>query len=223
MGHKYDETAQHYVSGFIGINSQSIIHEREQCLDLYKESSSMMANRNLLAPKPPGSMLTESPYERVPQVLQEKIQSTTQVVSTVPLSASQKYELRRQTREKAYQKDRRQYLEGKSKAVRATAPTTSTVPSREPSRYLLALLKFEPERQAVLDLMFRNYDGNDEIRAELSLTRVLEPLIKMARSQRKCYTYKTAEPNKQNCCSDCNKDLVKYASFRFIQAPAHIF
>lgn len=70
MGHKYDDTAQYYVSGFIGIDSQSIIHRREQCLELYKESSSIIANRNLLAPKPPGSMLTESPYEKCPHMVQ---------------------------------------------------------------------------------------------------------------------------------------------------------
>lgn len=116
------------------------------------------------------------------------------------LSATQGYELRRQSREKAYQKNRREYLDGKGKGVRATAPTT--VLSREPSRYLLALLKFEPERQLVVDLMFRKDDDTDNIMAALSLTEVLEPLISLARSQRKRYAYKTAEPTKQNCCVD---------------------
>ena len=167
MGHKYEDTAQYYVSGFIGIDSQSIIHEREQCLDLYKESSSMMANRNLLAPRPPGSTLTEPPCERATQTLQEKGEGSSKVVSTMLLSATQGYELRRQSREKAYQKNRREYLDGKGKGVRATAPTT--VLSREPSRYLLALLKFEPERQLVVDLMFRKDDDADNIMAALSL------------------------------------------------------
>lgn len=220
MGHKYDDTAQYYVSGFIGIDSQSIIHERKQCLDLYKESSSMMANRNLLAPKPPGSMLTESPYERVPQVLQEKEEGEIQILSTVPLSATQEYELRRQMREKAYQKNRQEYLEGKGEAVRATA-LRSTVLSRKPSRYLQALLKFEPERQAVVDLMFRDSDSEDKATSELSLTQVLEPLIKMAGSQRKRYTYKTAEPTRQTWCSDCDKDLVKYESFSIVRGSAY--
>lgn len=65
--------------------------------------------------------------------------------------------------------------------MRATAPTLA-IPSREPSRYLLALLKFEPERRAVLDLMFPSGDENDEFTAKLPLAQVLEPLIKMARS-----------------------------------------
>ncbi|KAF1359292.1 hypothetical protein EJ07DRAFT_156196 [Lizonia empirigonia] len=193
MGHKYDDTAQYYVSGFIGIDSQSIIHGREQCLELYKESSSMMANRNLLAPKPPGSILTEPPCERAPKLPQEKGMSSPNVVSAMSLSTTQEYELRRQTRERAYQKDRREYLEGKGKSVRATAPTLA-VPSREPSRYLQALLKFEPERKAVLDLMFPSGEEDNEFTAKMPLAQVLGPLIKMARSQRKRYTYKTAEP-----------------------------
>ena len=208
MGHKYEDTAQYYVSGFIGIDSQSIIHEREQCLDLYKESSSMMANRNLLAPKPPGSMLTESPYERTIHVLEEKEERNPKVVSTMLLSATQEYELRRQSREKAYQKDRQEYLEGKAGVVRETSPI-STALSREPSRYLLALLKFEPERKLVLDVMFRKDDGTDKITAVLSLTEVLEPLVKLASSHRKRYAYKTAEPTEQGCCGDCSKDLTK--------------
>lgn len=70
MGQKYDDTAQLYAPYFIGIDSQSIIYRLEQCLELYKESSSMLvANRNLLAPKPPRSMLTESPCEKSQQVL----------------------------------------------------------------------------------------------------------------------------------------------------------
>ena len=82
MGHKSDDTAQYYVLGFIGIDSQSIIHQREQCLDLYKESSSMMANRNLLAPKPPGLILTEPPHEIATQKLKEKAEENAKVVST---------------------------------------------------------------------------------------------------------------------------------------------
>jgi len=51
--------------------------------------------------------------------------------------------------------------------------------------HLLALLKLEPERRLVLGLMFRNDDGTDKVKAALSLTRVLEPLVGLARSYRK--------------------------------------
>ena len=105
--------------------------------------------------------------------------------------------------------------------ARATAPI-SAVPVREPSRYLLALLKFEPERQAVLDLMFLKSDDGDEITGELPLAQILEPLIKIARSQRKRYTYRTAKLTQQNCCSNCNKSMIKYERFCYIQGPAYV-
>jgi hypothetical protein len=83
IGHKYEDTAQYYVSGFISINSQSIIHKREQCLNLYKESSSIMANRNLLAPKLLGLILTELPHKIATQKLKEKGEENTKVVLTI--------------------------------------------------------------------------------------------------------------------------------------------
>lgn len=98
MEHKYDNTAQYYICfRFLGIDSRFIIHGHEKCLELYKESSSMMSNRNLLAPKTPGSMLTESPCERTPQILQEEQKGSPEIISNRALSATQEYELRRQT------------------------------------------------------------------------------------------------------------------------------
>lgn len=70
LGHKGEETAQYYVSGFVGINSQLIIHERDQRLELYKESSSMIANRNLLAPKPHGATLVQQTSAKTDQLLE---------------------------------------------------------------------------------------------------------------------------------------------------------
>jgi len=198
------------VSGFIRIDSQSIIHRRKQCLKLYKESSSIIANRNLLAPRPPGSILTESPFCKGPKILQEKEKGSPEVISTIALSAKQKYKFQQQTREKAYYKDRQEYLKGNAIVARATAPTTAG-PVREPSRYLLALLKFEPKRQPVLDLMF--YES-DHITARLPLVQILKPLIQLARSQRKRYAYKTTKLTQHNCCSNCNKSLTKYARSR---------
>lgn len=43
----------------------------------------MMANRNLLAPKPPGSILTEPPCEKAPQLPQEKGKRSTDVISAM--------------------------------------------------------------------------------------------------------------------------------------------
>jgi hypothetical protein len=202
MGHSDKDTVQHYVGGFTGLDGQAIVHGLEQRPHLYRDASSMMTNRNLFAPRPPGSFLTEVSFKTAdtPTALEEPVQ----VVSLVALSAAQKYELSRQSRKRAYQKCRSDFLEGKGSAVRATAPNIPNQ-DREPSRYLSALLKFEPHRKAAVDLMFRN----DRLTSNLDFAEVLEPLIGMASTGRQRYVYKSAEPDEQNRCRDCGKDVTK--------------
>ena len=55
-----------------------------------------------------------------------------------------------------------EYLKGRSDVVRETTPISSIL-SREPSSYLPALLKFEPEHKLVLNLIFRNGDSTDQV------------------------------------------------------------
>ena len=82
---------------------------------------------------------------------------------------------------------------------------TSTTLSDDPSLYLLALLKSQPECKVVLDLIFCNDNGTDRIEAALSPTGVLLPLVRPARSHTKCYAYKTAESTKRDYCGVCPK------------------
>jgi hypothetical protein len=211
MGHKGEDTAQFYISGFVGIDSQSMVNGREQRLELYNESISMMANRNLLIPKPPGATLVETSYAKTElspsDILEDLNKNSENIVTILPLSADQQYQTRRQTRYKEYQKNREAFIEGTSDLAKVTTslPTSAEI-LRKPSRYLQALFKFEPDRKAVVDLMF-NEDGAS--RPELPLGKVLEPLIKLANPQKKRYAYKTAEPIEGNQCSDCKTTLAK--------------
>jgi hypothetical protein len=59
MGYTNDNTFQSYISSLIGIDAQSIVHGRAQRMDLVSNHGSMMFKRNLLAPMPPGSRLTD--------------------------------------------------------------------------------------------------------------------------------------------------------------------
>jgi hypothetical protein len=208
MGHKGEDTAQYYVSGFVGIDSQSMLHGREQRLDLYNESSSMMAHRNLLIPKPLGATLikTSSTEHILANILEDLEENNVEMVKTRPLSAKQEYEIRRQSRNKEYQKNRQQFIEGTSELETASTKTpTSEATLRKPSRYLQALLKFEPDRQNANDLMFCNQIPD----TGLLLSTILEPLTRLANPQRKRYAYKTAEPTEDNRCHDCTKNLTK--------------
>jgi hypothetical protein len=58
MGHSNDDTVMYYISGIIGVDSQSMVHGRDQRTELIEENTSMMSKRNLLALMPPGSQLT---------------------------------------------------------------------------------------------------------------------------------------------------------------------
>jgi hypothetical protein len=152
MGHSNKDTAQYYVSDFVALDGQSIAHGFKERLHLYRDSSSMMASRNLFAPRPPGSTLTEVSHKtaETPTASEKDVR----VVPTIVLSAAQEYGLRRQSRQRAYQKTRQDYLEGKGKAVREIAANNPSQ-SREPSRYLTALLRFEPHRKAAIELISR--------------------------------------------------------------------
>jgi len=214
MGHSDRNTIQHYVGGVTGLDGQGIVHGLGQRLHLYRNATSMMTNRNLFAPRPPGSFLTEVSIKRLgpgtpsaPTAPKEPAR----VVSRMVLSVAQEKELSLRSRKRAYQKNCSNFLKGKGPAIRATAPNMPNK-DREPSRYLLALLKFEPHRMAAIDRMFRK----DELTATLSFAEVLEPLIGMASVERQRYVYKSAEPDEQSRCRDCGKDVTKYVNPSFL-------
>jgi hypothetical protein len=70
--------------------------------------------------------------------------------------------------------------------------------------------------------MFRSDDGTDNIITALSLTEVLKLLVSLAKSQRKRYAYKTAEPTYKDCCGVCGMGLTKYVCLCSIQAPTYV-
>ena len=179
----------------------------------------MMANRNLLAPKPQGSTLIQQSSARTGQLLEalEALgEQDVEIIATTQLSPKQASKLRRQSRNRAYQKDRKDFYEGTATPTQqreSTSPSTDI--SRGPSRYLMALLKFEPERKSVIEMMFSDDDSVD---LELSLDVVLAPLIQLASPGKKRYAYKTAEPTPDNHCPDCAKNLSTLVTLLYISS-----
>ena len=177
----------------------------------------MMANRNLLAPKPHGATLVQQPFARTDQLLQalEALgEEDVEIIATRQLSANQAYELRRQSRNRGYKKNRLAFYEG-ANDIETDSEQHESIPdtSRTPSRYLKALLKFEPQREEVITLLFQDKEEKD---LELSLETVLPPLIRLASPAKKRYAYKTAEPASDGSCPDCTKDLTALVSFQSI-------
>jgi hypothetical protein len=142
----------------------------------------MMAKRNLFAPTPPGSQLTELVHKA-------PIPAEVDVMEVTTLTSSEHYEIRRQSRNKAYRKKREEFFE---EGGIAPAETVS-VPQRLPSRYLKALWKFDRDREAISNLMFP--DGKVDVGVAVPLETIIIPMASAARPGRRRYAYKDAEPS----------------------------
>ena len=151
LGHKSDDTAQFYLSGFVAINCQSIVHNQAERPKLIKYATSMISKRNLLAPMPPRAVLSEVVH-RDQQAPEEgsKINITGEILSLTP---EKKCTLKRQAREKDYLSHHKDFFNRKrkpsseklanvgqdlpeqiSKLTLEEGETSS--PLRKPSRYL---------------------------------------------------------------------------------------
>jgi hypothetical protein len=202
MGHTNDGTFQSYISSLVGIDTQSVIHGREQRVELISFNSSMMRTRNLLAPMPPGSRLTEMPPQKEVHIL--------------GATPAQQYAKRRQARREAFREERVHFFEdGPSTADKSLVE--SEVTSRQPSRYLRALFKFEQSRYKFATLLYP--DIGDDFASEkdqqllipddgqVSLREIVEPLTEIANPQRSRYKYRGSESLGNGYCSFCKKEI----------------
>jgi hypothetical protein len=196
MGHRGVDPMGFYVSGVVGIDSQSMVRGRPQRVGLLEKHTSMMAKRDLLAPPPPGSQLTKSTHSAPLSVENEVMELTT-------LTPGEHYKIRRQSRKKAYRAEREEFFEG-DRSLSAEA----VVPQRSPSRYLKALWKFDPDREALVNLIF--VDGKVDVGHEVALETIIAHMVNIADPRRRRYSYKSAEPLPGNICSVCSKTLDSY-------------
>jgi hypothetical protein len=204
MGHRGADPMGYYISGVVGIDSQSMVRGRPQRVDLLEKHTSMMARRNLWAPKPPGSQLVKLTQK-------SDVPDNEQVMELDPLTPSQHYEIRRQSRNKAYRKEREDFFEGD----RSPSTEAISVPQRSPSRYLKALWKFDRDREAIVKLIF--LDGKVDVGVEVALQTVISHMTNIAHPGRRRYSYKSAEPLPGNVCSVCRKQLDTYVRAAIVQ------
>jgi hypothetical protein len=196
MGHTSDKSMSYYISGLVGIDSQSMVRGRKQKQNLLDENSSMMAKRNLLAPQPPGSQLIHQSLRPV----REKVANIT------ALTPREQYEVRRQLRNKGYHKDCKSFYAGNDKASEGASLTE--LPRRLPSRFLKALWKFQPDRKRVVDLVYR--DGGFDLDTEIALESIVVPMINIAYPNKIRFAYDTAQPGPGYTCQDCETQLDGY-------------
>lgn len=232
MGHSTDGIMLTYLANVVHVDIQGIVLSRAQRMDLIRSQASMIAERNLLSPKPSGAQLTDKPtYHRsaTDDIALDRQPST---VTCADLSPTQQYELRRQSRKSMYSKSREEFFQDKEKYVRP-CPDSATCLSRSPSRYLRALLKHEPDRQRIGALLYPHaYSMEDEAELttedrEISMEtegggsttceEMLPYLIRMATPGKQCYTYRGAEPTADNRCPVCGDSLPVYVLLSNIQ------
>jgi hypothetical protein len=204
MGHSNDDTMNYYVTGIQDLDTQAIIRGKPQRLGLVDASISMMSRRNLLAPQPPGTQLIDQP-PRMAKV--EDIESfpgneDIAVLTVANLTQDEQYSSRRQSRNKAYRKQREDFFEGHQNIVKSLTPAN---PLRLPSRYLESLFKFEPNRRKVVDLLYPH--GVIHAKDALSLGQILEPMVEMANPKKRRYGYNSVEMTEDKRCGVCNQQL----------------
>jgi hypothetical protein len=194
----------YYVTGIQDLDTQAIIRGKPQRLGLVDASISMMSRRNLLAPQPPGTQLIDQPPRTTKAEDTENcLENEDLAVLTVAnLTPDEQCYSRRQFRNKAYRKQRKDFFEGRQNTATSSTPAN---PLRLPSRYLGSLLKFEPSRRRIIDLLYPQ--GVIHAKDALSLGQILEPMVEMANPRKQRYGYNSVEPTKDNRCGVCDQQL----------------
>ena len=205
MGHKDDFTFQSYISDTLGIDCQAIISGRpvrQGAVDFFR---SVMVGRKTLAPLPPGASLTDKYANRY-----AKWEETT-AVDPPDLKRKEAYELRRQSRKKAFNKARAEYFVGKpvpapdenaALTPRARATTPDAVRRAEPSVHLRSLLAYQWPRRSVIDLFFNLSEVE-----RLPLADAIGPLVALARTERAAAHYPESSPGENRDCPRCHKSF----------------
>lgn len=231
MGHTGEETFQFYISEIVAVDAQSMVLGTTPDNAFIEMNQSMGLDTNFMAPKPPGSCLTDIAGMRDTDGMSK-------------LSPAQQYEIRRQTRNRNYTKTRLKFWEDtEGLFVEDDLETTVDDPSlgtteeehwdsetavedsdtetavdddlendyqnewkdtddadpteRNPSRYLTALLRHQPDRRELIDMMFT--------KEEVPLVRVVNPMQRLADPSRGASTYSGVKPLKDGICPVCEK------------------
>jgi hypothetical protein len=238
MGHKSNDTFGYYKTGIQDINTQAIVRGRAQRSDIIEESMSILDNRDLAAPQPPGARLidmasyalnsdaeddrsdldgasdssSDSSIDSSVENEEKEDETQPRMLSVAKLTPAQQYNARPQFRKKAYQKQRKElfkdrddYFVAPDNQDSANLVPESTSQLRLPPRYLKSLLKHQPSRQKVIDLL--HPDGVPHVKNALCLSKTLEPLIELASPEKRRYMYSSVQIKDDSNCGVCKKSF----------------
>lgn len=231
MGQNNEEAFQYYISVVSGVDSQSIVQGKAPKTKFIEFNQSMKRRRNIEAPKPQGSLLTDvQPINTEP-------------VEIPQLSSKKQYEIRRQMRGKMYIKQRKEFFEfdvydqDSGQGVDSDQDSGQGADSdqdsghgmdsdeddsgekrvmvvRSPSRYLTALLRYDLPRRWIIEVLFDQKD--ESLSKKESLSRVVERFRIFAAQKHARSCYPRVRLGDDGCCQDCNKSLSQYVALNYV-------
>jgi hypothetical protein len=125
------------------------------------------------------------------------------VLLIAKMTPAQQCYARRQSRNIAYQKQRKEYFKGREEYLVTPEAPVSTGQDQQPSRYLKSLLKYQHSGRKIVDLLYPN--GLPHAENALPLADVVELLLEMARPEKRNYMYASVEIRNDNSCGVCTK------------------
>lgn len=246
MGHQDEATFMHYISRISGIDAKSVILGRNQETAMVGFLRSMAGSVNHTAPVPHGSCLTHSKRLMV-DIPSPGNQHTDDTYLTTPkMTTLQHYEARRRARRSEFQKKQSTFFETcdendqsndcddfnetddlpedqdfeartETNHQTATAEVLST--SRPgPTRYLLAVLHYEPSRLKLVDMLLqRPLLGPTAVAESISDYKMTDAITLFADIAKPTITpvhYQNAKPDADKCCPRCHKRLSNMAKLK---------
>ncbi|PVH92377.1 hypothetical protein DM02DRAFT_700065, partial [Periconia macrospinosa] len=208
MGNSLTVHANYYAADLVAIDTQALVNGRQPNQQLIEMNICMNRQADNQAPHKLGTRLTDVKTKT----------SECNVVAPL-LSVKQQYEQRRRMRDKNYEKERKAYLREREGLYMEVDPESDNnnqcdVQSaiREPSRYLTALLKHDPDRQKLIDLFYT--------RSSASMGECVDTLQRMANPAKQRTVYRGVKrPEVAAYCLFCLGDTAAPPHVRCAQHP----
>jgi hypothetical protein len=201
MGHLNKASYQYYHSASSGIDIQSIIHNRKPKEKLIQANQSMKLRRDVGAPQPPGALLTDVVGPR------------TVDKDASHLGKRQQYDLAKKAQRLDFNERRKAFFEKENEGNQESESedeeeeadddniviVEAKTDIRSPSRYLRAFLRYESNRQKIIDVLFTKQGS--------SMIDIIGALIRLRYRERERIEYPKAPIGDGDRCPDCNKQL----------------
>ncbi|THV66362.1 hypothetical protein D6D28_08415 [Aureobasidium pullulans] len=217
MGHVSDDTMQYYISSTSGVDTQSIMHDREPLQNLIDHLRSMANRHDPEAPIANGYRLTDPRRSRGSHL------SSVEDSPLQPQATGNKrpFDIRRAQLKASLHRRRKEHCEKKNELHEFEEELESDpkedVPTKPadlenpyaihrtgPTTYLLSQLRYEPARASFIQFLSSS--------SKPTLAEAIAPLQALADPTPAPVHYPNAFPDEHNACTRCDRSLRKAGS-----------